>query len=169
MNSNLQSDFLVDKANNTLNVKREFAAERELVWAAYTKTELLEQWFAPKPWRAVTKHMDFSEGGHWLYAMRGPDGEEHWGRMDYLKIEPITRYNGIDCFCDAEGNINEALPRANWQSTFTDLNEHTLVETVVSYPSPEQLEMVLQMGMKEGLTIAMEGLDEVLLNLSNKA
>lgn len=169
MNGNLQFDFLVDKENNTLTVNREFAAQPALVWAAYTQSELLDQWFAPKPWKAVTKHMDFREGGYWLYAMRGPEGEEHWGRMDYEKIEPITRYLGRDCFCDSEGNINEDLPRASWEATFSPLNEHTLVKTVVRYPSPAELETVINMGMKEGLSMAMEGLDEVLLNTSNKS
>jgi uncharacterized protein YndB with AHSA1/START domain len=72
MNSNLQFDFLVDKESNTITVKREFAANRQLVWSAYTESELLDQWFAPKPWKARTKTMDFREGGHWLYAMVSP-------------------------------------------------------------------------------------------------
>lgn len=168
MNSNLQFEFLVDKEQNTLTVRREFAAKPELVWAAYTQSKLLDQWFAPKPWKAVTKHMDFSEGGYWLYAMRGPEGEEHWGRMDYQQIKPTTSYTGRDSFCDAEGNINDELPRASWNGTFEPVNDHTLVQTIVTYPTLKDLETVLNMGMKEGLTMAMEGLDEVLSNLTNK-
>ena len=169
MNTNLLFDFLVDKENNTLIVRREFAAAPELVWAAYTQSELLDQWFAPKPWSAVTKHMDFRPGGYWLYAMRGPEGEEHWSRMDYEKVEPITSYTGRDSFCDADGNINNDLPSAIWYATFDPVADYTLVQTVVAYPALEDLEAIIKMGMKDGLTLAMEGLDEVLLTLSKKA
>ena len=86
MKSTLQFDFLVDKENNTITVRREFAADRQLVWDCHTKRELLEQWFAPKPWVARTKSMDFREGGHWLcllytsdvykrQRLNGPKGE----------------------------------------------------------------------------------------------
>jgi hypothetical protein len=44
--------------------------------------------------------MEFSEGGHWLYAMVDPQGKEYWGRMDYLKIERIESYKALDAFCD---------------------------------------------------------------------
>lgn len=165
MNKKLQFDFLVDKEKNTLTVKREFAAEPELVWDAYTKSELLDQWFAPKPWKTKTKTMDFREGGFWLYAMCGPEGEEHWARLDYLKIQPKVNYTALDGFCDAEGNLSDQLPQANWSVTFEPMAENTLVETVVTYQSLNDLETIIQMGMKEGLTMAMEGLDELLEGL----
>jgi uncharacterized protein YndB with AHSA1/START domain len=165
MNSNLQFDFLVDKETNTLTVKREFAAKRPLVWAAYTQSDLLDQWFAPKPWKARTKIMDFREGGYWLYAMCSPEGEEHWGRMDYQKIQPVASFIALDSFCDAEGKLNDQLPLANWNASFEDLDEHTIVYTVVTYQSLSDLETIIQMGMKEGLTMTMESLDELLLTL----
>jgi uncharacterized protein YndB with AHSA1/START domain len=165
MNSNLQFDFLVDKESNTITVKREFAANRQLVWSAYTESELLDQWFAPKPWKARTKTMDFREGGHWLYAKVSPEGDEHWGRMDYLKIQPITSFNALDGFCDSEGQLNPNLPRASWQTSFEDFSENTIVHTLVTYQSLGDLETVIQMGLKEGLALTMEGLDELLLTL----
>ena len=78
MSTNLAFDFSVNKETNTITVKREFAAELSLVWDAYTKSEILDQWWAPKPWKARTKTMEFREGGYWHYAMVGPAGEEHW-------------------------------------------------------------------------------------------
>jgi uncharacterized protein YndB with AHSA1/START domain len=49
MKDNLLFDFIVDKTTKTVIVSREFAAELPLVWDAYTKPELLDQWWAPKP------------------------------------------------------------------------------------------------------------------------
>ena len=74
MKTSLVMNFSVDKENNRVNVEREFAAPVGKVWAAWTQQELLDQWWAPRPWKARTKSMDFREGGTWLYAMVGPRG-----------------------------------------------------------------------------------------------
>lgn len=162
----VQFDFLVDKEKNTITTKRKFAAKRQLVWDCYTKSELLDRWFAPKPLTTKTKFMDFSEGGHWHYAMVEPNGQEYWGRMDYQTIHPIDNYTSLDGFCDDTGALNPALPRSKWNVTFSDAATHTLVETVVSYASAEALQQVMQMGLKEGLTSTLERLDELLLDLN---
>ncbi|MRG45250.1 SRPBCC domain-containing protein [Chitinophaga sp. SYP-B3965] len=166
MKSNLQFDFLVDKVKNTLTMRREFLANRQLVWDAYTKTELLEQWFAPKPMTTKTKHMDFREGGYWLYAMVEPNGTEYWGRMDYTKIQPVEMYSGLDAFSDENGNLNPALPRATWDVIFSEKGENALVESVVTYNSLSDLETVINMGMEEGMASTLEKLDELLAKLT---
>src|SRR4051812_3708108 len=90
--SNLLMDFSVDKQTNTVIVKREFDAPVSKVWAAWTKKELLDQWWAPKPWKAVTKSRDFKPGGRWVYAMKGPEGEEHWALADFKSITPESNF-----------------------------------------------------------------------------
>src|SRR6187549_277465 len=142
MKPNLQFDFLVDKEKNTITVKREFAANRKLVWDAHTKSELLEKWFAPRPYSAKTKVMDFREGGQWLYAMVDPAGKEHWGRMDYQQIRAIDSYTGLDAFCDENGVMHPTLPRAHWEVTFSDADKNALVKTVITYNSLADLEVV---------------------------
>ncbi|HCS20258.1 MAG TPA: ATPase [Bacteroidetes bacterium] len=165
MKAALLFDFVVDKANKTILVKREFAAERALVWDAYTKSELLDQWWAPKPWKSKTKKMDFREGGEWHYAMVGPEGEEHWALAKYQRINPKTTFTVKDSFADADGNVNKELPESTWNIVFSDQGDHTLVENRLSYDSLEQLEAVIQMGFKEGLTMAMENLDRLLASI----
>jgi uncharacterized protein YndB with AHSA1/START domain len=166
MKTALQFDFIADKKNNTLTIRREFAASRQLVWDAHTKAELLNQWFAPKPFTTRTEHMDFSEGGYWHYAMIDPAGPEYWGRMDYVKIKAKESYSGLDAFSDASGEVNTQLPRADWHVTFKDLGKNSLVETIVTYNSLADLETVINMGMQEGMTSTMEKLDELLATLT---
>jgi len=165
MNSNLQFDFLVDKEKNTITVRREFLASQQLVWDCYTKQELLDRWFAPKPLTTKTKSMDFSEGGHWHYAMVEPNGTEYWGWTSYTEIKPIDYYKALDAFCDAEGNINTQFPQAKWLVSFATKEGNAVVETIVTYNSLQDLEAVIQMGMKDGLTSTLERLDELLLTL----
>lgn len=165
MNINLAFDFSVNKESKTITVKRGFAADLPLVWDAYTKSEILDQWWAPKPWKARTKTMDFREGGIWHYAMVGPNSEEHWAVANFKQIQTQKEFTGLDAFVDADGNLNMNLPQSKWDVRFIDKGQLTLVELRISYEDLAQLEATIQMGFKEGLTIAMEGLDELLPSL----
>lgn len=165
MNPDLRFDFLVDKASNRITVRREFAAKRQLVWDCHTKRELLDQWFAPKPLTTRTKHMDFSEGGYWHYAMVTPEGQSFWGRLDYQAIHPIDAYAALDGFCDEAGVVNPELPRARWDVAFSDSGERTLVTTVVLYASAQDVQKAIDMGLKDGLASTLERLDELLPTL----
>lgn len=166
MKTDLQFDFLVDKEKNTITVNREFLAGRQLVWDCYTKSELLDQWFAPTPLKAKTKSMDFSEGGHWHYAMVEPNGTEYWGWTEYIIIKPIDYYTTLDAFSNENGDINPDLPRAKWKVNFSDKGNNALVQTEVTYNSLQDLEAVIKMGMKDGLTSTLERLDILLLQLN---
>jgi uncharacterized protein YndB with AHSA1/START domain len=162
MKHDLAFEFSVNKENKTITVKREFAAELPLVWDAYTKSEILDQWWAPKPWKARTKTMDFREGGYWHYAMVGPEGEEHWALATYKTIDPKRRFTALDGFADAEGVVNTEMPQSKWEVSFTPKEEVTLVENMITFDDLAQLETTIQMGFKEGLTMAMENLDALL-------
>jgi len=165
MNRKLLFDFIVDKETQTVNVKREFKAGLSLVWDAWTKPELLDQWWAPKPYQNKTKSMDFSEGGTWLYCMISPENEIHWCKNDYLKIEHQKNYTGLDAFCDENGVINTEMPRTVWTNIFTEENDITLVNISAKYNSLADLEIVIQMGFKEGFTRGLNQLDVLLSSL----
>ena len=70
----MNMEFVVDKSKKTVVITAEFPAGRDLVWDAYTRPELLDQWWAPKPYSSRTKAMDFREGGRRFYAMVSPEG-----------------------------------------------------------------------------------------------
>lgn len=165
--SKLLFNFVADKENNTLTIEREFAAGRQLVWDCYTKEDLLNQWFAPKPFTTKTKSMDFSNGGHWHYAMVDPEGNEYWGYTEYHNIQPIDSYETTDSFCNEKGQVNKDLPTAKWEVSFTDKSEHSVVKTIVYYDSLDDLEKVINMGMRDGMMATLEKLDELLLTLNN--
>ena len=165
MNKALTFDFFIDKEKNTVTIRREFEAPRPLVWDAYTKKEILDQWWAPKPWKARTKSMDFREGGNWVYAMEGPKGEVQWSRSDFKDIQVQKKFTGHDAFADADGKVNKDMPQSKWEVKFTDKGKNTLVETNISFDTTAQLDKLLQMGFEEGMTTAMDGLDIVLTSL----
>jgi uncharacterized protein YndB with AHSA1/START domain len=156
----LTFEFTVNKENNTINAKRAFAADLDLVWQAWTKPEILDQWWAPKPYITKTKFMDFNLDGHWLYAMISPQGETHWCRADYKHIEIHKSFSGLDAFCDESGIINETFPRSLWNNEFISDGENSMVNITIKYNSLSDLEKIIELGFKEGFTMALGNLDE---------
>ncbi|HZW39193.1 MAG TPA: SRPBCC domain-containing protein [Ignavibacteriaceae bacterium] len=154
-------EFKKDIKNKKIFVKREFKASPEEVWNAWTKPELLDQWWAPKPWKAKTKSMDFREGGKWLYSMQGPNGEEHFSRADYKKIIPYKSFTGLDSFADADGNMNNELPVAEWTCTFEKIPGGTVVNVEMTFKSEADLNKLVEMGFKEGFEAALTNLDDI--------
>ena len=160
MKNDLFFDFSVNKENNTIHVTRDFAANLSLVWDAWTKPEILDQWWAPKPWRAETGSMDFSEGGYWHYAMVGPEGEKHWAIFEYQSIQPQKSYAGMDAFADENRNLNKEMPRMHWANTFTGKGDTTTVTCEIKFNELADLEKIIEMGFKEGFTMGLQNLDE---------
>lgn len=162
MSTTLLFDFMVDKENKTIRVKREFDAKLELVWEAWTTPEFLEKWIAPKPWSAETKTMDFREGGFWHYAMVSPQGEKHWTRYDYQTIEPQKKIVELRGFSNEEGTVNPDFPRTECTNLFKESNGRTFVEITAVYGSLEVLEFMVKNGFREGMSASLGNLDELL-------
>lgn len=153
-------NFEVDKESNSIQVKRIFNAPLDLVWAAWTEAEILDQWWAPKPYLSVTKSMDFRVGGKWLYYMQGPKGDIHWSLFDYESIEDQKSFAGIDAFCDENGKINNTKPRVRWRNEFSFGENKTWVNILLNFGTLEDLETIIEMGFKEGFTAGLENLDQ---------
>jgi uncharacterized protein YndB with AHSA1/START domain len=150
-----------DTQNKKVFVVREFNAPVADVWRAWTEASLLEQWWAPLPWKAKTKTMNFTEGGHWLYAMVGPEGEEHWAKVIYDKIEDQKYYIARDMFCDENGNPSNELPGMIWKNSFTPSSKGTKVEVEMTFKSEEDMQKIFEMGFEEGFTLALNQLSDI--------
>lgn len=155
--------FTID--DKKMLIERSFAAPIATVWKAWTTAEILDQWWAPKPWKTETREMYFRNGGHWLYSMNGPEGEKHWARADYESIVTERSYVAEDCFCDENGVRNNEMPGMHWNVTFIPDGENTVVRVDVTCPTPEALKTVVEMGMKEGISAAHDNLDALLPEL----
>ena len=166
MKNTLLFDFTVDKATNTVYVNREFAAEQSLVWDAFTKQEILDQWWAPKPWLSKTKYMSFKPGGRRLYSMQSPEGEDHWSIQDFTSISPITNFKYVDAFTDKDEKINPEMPSSEWNLDFSETNGVTKVNITIKHKTAADLEKIIQMGFQGGFTMTLNYLDELLDRLS---
>jgi uncharacterized protein YndB with AHSA1/START domain len=159
-------DFIVDKPTKTVVVDAEFAAVLDLVWDAYTKAELLDQWWAPKPFASRTKVMDFREGGRRFYAMVSPEGHERWAVQRYTSITPKTNFKLFNAFADKDENPE--LPGSDWDLNFSEQNGATKVRVSIYNESLERLERMVEMGFKEGTMMQIKNLEELLAALSEQ-
>lgn len=158
----METIYEKDTSNKKMNITREFAAPLQQTWKAWTDPKLLDQWWAPKPWKAETKSMDFKEGGYWLYCMKGPKGEKQWAREDYKKIVPFNYFIGEDSFCDENGNKTNEMPGMNWQVKFLKSDVGTKVEVQITFQNEKDIQTIMDTGFQEGFTAAHGNLDELL-------
>ena len=166
MNNNLLFDFTVNKATKTVLVKREFNAELLLVWDAFTKQEILDQWWAPKPWESKTKVMNFEVGGRRFYAMVSPEGQEHWSLQKYTSITPTSNFKMLNAFADKDENPE--LPGSDWDFNFNEKNGITTVNITIYNKSLERMEKMVEMGFQGGFTMTLNYLENLLVTLKTR-
>jgi len=159
----MQMDFVIDKQAKTVSIVKEFAAGLDLVWDAYTRAELLDQWWAPKPWISRTKVLDFRVGGRRFYAMVSPDGDERWAIQKYTSITPKTNFKLFNAFADEYENPE--LPGSEWDLNFSEQDGTTKVSVSIYNESLERLERMIEMGFKEGTMMQLKNLEELLKSL----
>ncbi len=159
-------DFAVDKANKTVHITRIFNAGIDLVWQAWTTPELLDQWWAPKPFASRTKVMNFEVGGRRFYAMVSPEGMERWVLQTYTSISPKTNFKMLNVFTDADGKPDPH--GSDWDLTFNEQNSTTKVSIIIKNDSLERMEKMIEMGFKEGFAMTMQQMDDLLPTWAGK-
>jgi uncharacterized protein YndB with AHSA1/START domain len=160
MKNSLLFDFTVDKTAKTVFINREFDAKLSLVWDAFTKAEILDQWVAPKPWVSKTKYMNFEVGGRRFYAMVGPEGQENWIIQKYTSITPKTNFKLFNAFADKDENPQ--LPGSDWDYYFSEQNGITKVSITIFNESLERMERLIETGFKKGFKMIIDNLEELL-------
>ncbi len=160
-------DFIVNKETKTVTITKEFDAGLSLVWDAYTKPELLDQWWAPKPFASRTKVMDFTVGGKRFYAMVSPEGAERWVLQKYTSITPKSNFKLFNTFADADENVE--LPGSDWNLNFSEQAGKTTVHASIYNESLERLERMIEFGFVEGTKAQLKNLEDLLVTLSNRS
>lgn len=162
----MEMDFKVNKETKTVTITKEFDAGLSLVWDAYTNAELLDQWWAPKPYASRTKVMDFTVGGKRFYAMVSPEGVERWVLQKFTSITPKSNFKLFNTFADADENVE--LPGSDWDLSFTEQDGKTTVHVSIYNESLERLERMIEFGFVEGTKAQLENLEELLTKLSRE-
>ena len=168
MINNLLFDFTVDKTTNTVFITREFDAGLSLVWDAFTKPEILDQWGAPEPWTTQTISVDFKVGGRRFYKMISPEGQEYFSVQDFTSISPKTNYKYISGISDKDENINPEFYGSENNLDFSEADGVTTFRMSIKYKNLDTLEMMANDRFKKGFIMILNILEKLLRSLSQK-
>ena len=105
-----------------LVMKREIAAPRERVFAAWTDVQQTERWWAPRDFTILSCEMDLRPGGAWHRRMRAQSGAIVTKHGVYREIVVPERLVFTYITEDANGVID---PETLVTVTFTDLGGRT--------------------------------------------
>ncbi len=154
-------------------MERIFQAPRKLVFKAFSTSEHLSQWFAPRGWAVPVSNLDFQVGGSWHFCMKCVDksqgdfyGMEAWSKALYHEIVAPEKIVYTDCFSDAEGNVAEGMPSGTVTITFEEYEGNTKVVSTIEYQTSEELNKVIKMGMEQGATETWDRLAELLPSMN---
>jgi uncharacterized protein YndB with AHSA1/START domain len=157
-------EFIVDKDKQTVSITKQFDAPRDMVWDAYTKPEILDQWWAPKPFSSRTTVMEFREGGRRFYAMVSPEGGERWAVQQSRSITPKTNFKYFNAFSDENENLQ--LPGSDWDFNFSEEDGKTTVHLSIYNESLERMERIMaDGGFKLGTEAQLNNLEELLASM----
>ena len=88
-------------ANRELVLTRHIDATPDRVFDAWTKPELVTQWFAPLPWTTPRAELDVRPGGSSMVVMCDPEGNEFPNRGVYLEVVKNERLVITDAYSTA--------------------------------------------------------------------
>ncbi len=152
-----------DPETLTMTMSAEFDAPIGRVWQLWENPRQLERWWGPPTYPATVVEHDLTPGGRVTYYMTGPGGDQPRGWWRVLTVEAPHHLEFEDGFADDAGNVNTAMPTMTIRVYLHEQpNGRTSMTTETIFPSQEAMEQLIAMGMEEGMTSAVEQIDELL-------
>lgn len=156
--TNVQTD--VD--NLTLTITAEFAAPVERVWQVYADPRQLERVWGPPTYPATVVEHSLKPGGRVNYFMTGPEGDTHHAYMEITSVDEPRSFAFLDVFGDADYNPIPGMPTSLSTYVFEGTDQGTRATYTSVYDSAEGLQQVLDMGVVEGASSAINQIDDLL-------
>jgi uncharacterized protein YndB with AHSA1/START domain len=91
-----------------------FRASRQKVWDAWTRPEILAQWFGPKGSTMTIVSADIRPGGMVHSHMDMPGGLRLWAKFVYREVTPPSRLVWEHSFSDEQANITGSPFGGDW-------------------------------------------------------
>ncbi len=156
------TDVTPDIDARTLTIVADFAAPVERVWQVYADPRQLEKVWGPPTYPATVVDHDLRPGGRMTYYMTSPEGEKFAGYWSITAVDEPRSIEFEDGFADLEFTPNPDLPVSTNVYRFTEHDGGTRATYVSTYTTAEGLQKVLDMGVVEGATGAINQIDDLL-------
>lgn len=155
------TDVKHDLDTRTLTITAEFAAPVERIWQIYADPRQLEKVWGPPTYPATVVEHDLAPGGRVNYFMTSPEGEKFAGYWNVTSVDEPRTFSFEDGFADLNFTPNPDLPVSTNVFSFTEQDGSTRATYVSTYETAEGLQKVLEMGVVEGATGAINQIDEL--------
>ena len=156
---NNKAKITAEKGKQELFITREFKAPRDLVFKAFTKPELYEQWLGPKQYTTQVKTFEPWSGGKWRYVSKDMDKNTyafHGVFHEVLAPERIIQTFEFEGLPDSGHVMLETV-------TFEEVSTNTTrIVSQSVFQSVEDRDGMLDSGMAEGVNEGYARLDELL-------
>ena len=155
-----------DPENLTLTIVAEFDATPERVWSVWEDPRKLERWWGPPTYPATFTRHDFVVGGQSRYFMTGPAGNTSNGWWQMKVIDKPIRIEFANGFAGEDGEPVVDVPPATGIATFEATGDGTRMTAITQFLDLAQMELMIGMGMAEGMTLAIGQIDLLLTSAS---
>ncbi len=146
------------RGDREIVMTRVFNAPRHLVFAAFTRPELVRQWLlGPEGWSMPVCEIDLRVGGEYRYVWRHVNGNEMGMGGVYREIVPPERIVSTEKF-DEAWYPGEAVGTI----TLTEEGGKTTLTQTILYDSSEAREAVLKSPMEQGVAAGYDRLQALL-------
>lgn len=151
-----------DLDTRTLTITAEFAAPVERIWQVYADPRQLETVFGPPTHPATFVEHDLTPGGGARYYMTSPEGEKYYGWWKVTAVDAPRSFAFEDGFAsDDSFTPVEDLPVSHNVYAFEASGGGTRATFTSTYDSAEGLQKVLDMGVVEGASSAIDQIDNL--------
>jgi uncharacterized protein YndB with AHSA1/START domain len=142
-----------------ISMSRAFDAPREMVFAAFTKPDLVRRWLlGPDGWSMPVCELDVRAGGTYRYVWRNDADRSEFGmRGTYREVRPPERIVHVESF-DEPWYPGEAIVT----TTFVEEAGSTTVTMRIVYGSREARDIALASGMSGGVAASYARLEGIL-------
>ncbi|MGL5859226.1 MAG: SRPBCC family protein [Angustibacter sp.] len=157
------TDVHQDLDTCTLTITADFAAPVARVWQVYADPRQLEKIWGPPTYPATMVDHELRPGGRVTYVMTGPEGDKHAGYWAVLEVDEPHRFTFENGFADLDFRPDPTMPVSTSEFTFAEHEGGTRAVYRSTYATAQALQQVLDMGVVEGATGAINQIDDLLI------
>ena len=146
----------------TLTMVSDLAAPPERVWELWSDPRQLERWWGPPTYPATFERHDFVVDGDSRYFMTGPDGDKSRGWFKFVAIDEPRSIEFDEGFADTSGEPSDKMPTSRMRVELAAGGAGTRMTVTTRFANAEDMKMLVEMGMAEGMAEAMNQIDAIL-------
>jgi uncharacterized protein YndB with AHSA1/START domain len=143
-------------------ITREFDAPKHLVYRAFTTPELIKRWWSAKRGEVTVAEVDLRVGGKWRFVLVTEGGFEVGFHGEYREIIPNEMIVNTEVYEGVPGGDENGAVNT---TRFVEEAGRTTLTVLVTMPTKEGRDMILESGMEAGMQDAYDLLEEVAISL----